>query len=241
MATKRWATTTAVALGIAFSAVGCAPATIPEVRMVQSQQEETKEISASSEIAIPFTKSEVSTIPAPIAAPVKKAAEAPPVAKAEPADIKADKAVVAGKAPVAGAAQKPSIAAPEVAARKVEAPPAQQAPAAPAARSVYVGLAGGQGVVDQQRGPVLFPIPAGFPPYVVEHDTAGGWARFGTLRSGMTVKMSGLVTGTYTVGQSITVPKYGTTDEFRKFAVMPKVLLQTCIPGTNKMVVVGLY
>jgi hypothetical protein len=205
--------------------------------MVQSQQEDTKEISASSEIVIPFTKSEVSTIPAPIAAPVKKAAEAP-ATKAEPADIKADKAAVAGNAPVAGAAQKPGLAVPEVAAKKAEAPPAPQAPVA---RSVHVGLAGGQSVVDLGRGPVLFTIPAGFPPYVAEHDSTGGWARFGTLRSGMKVNMSGLVGGSYTVGQIITVPKGGTTDEFRKFAVMPKVLLQTCIPGTNKMVVVGLY
>lgn len=234
MATKRWATTTAVALGIAFSAVGCAPATIPEVRMVQSQQEETREISASSEIAIPFTKSEVSTIPAPIAAPVKKAAEAP-VTKAEVAEPKAEAPVVAREVPKPAAPAPVLAPAPAVAARKVEAPPA------PVNRSVYVGLSGGQSVVDLERGPVLFPIPAGFPPYVVEHDITGGWARFGSLRSGMTVRMSGLVTGTYTVGQIITVPKYGTTDEFSKFAVMPKVLLQTCIPGTNKMVVVGLY
>lgn len=232
MGTKRWATIITVALGISFSAVGCAPeaANAPEIRVTQSQQEETREISASSEIAIPFTKTEVSTIPAPVVAPIRKAAETT-VPTVEPADVKtADKAVVAVET------QKPGLAVPEVAASKVEAPPQ-----GPEARFVHVGLAGGQSVVDLGRGPVLFPIPAGFPPYVAEHDSTGGWARFGTLRSGMKVNMSGLVGGSYTVGQIITVPKGGNTDEFRKFAVMPKVLLQTCIPGTNKMVVVGLY
>lgn len=238
MGTKRWATIITVALGISFSAVGCASeaANAPEIRVTQSQQEETREISASSEIAIPFTKTEVSTIPAPVVAPIRKAAEAT-VPTVEPADVKtAEKAVVAGNPPVAVGTQKPGLAVPEVAASKVEAPPQ-----GPETRFVHVGLAGGQSVVDLGRGPVLFPIPAGFPPYVAEHDSMGGWARFGTLRSGMKVNMSGLVGGSYTVGQIITVPKGGNTDEFRKFAVMPKVLLQTCIPGTKKMVVVGLY
>jgi hypothetical protein len=70
---------------------------------------------------------------------------------------------------------------------------------------------------------------------------AGGWARFGTLSAGMKVSMSGLVTGTYTVGKTINVPKGGSTNEFAAFGVMPKVLLQTCIPGTKRMIVVGLY
>jgi hypothetical protein len=69
----------------------------------------------------------------------------------------------------------------------------------------------------------------------------GGWQRFGTLKKGMTVRLSGLVTGTYTVGQIINVPKGGSTDEFRQFKTMPTVLLQTCVPGTSRMIVVGLY
>lgn len=108
-------------------------------------------------------------------------------------------------------------------------------------REVHVDLAGGQDVADLGRGPVLFNLPAGFPPYVVEHDLYGGWERFGTLREGMTVRMSGLVTGTYTVGQILNVPNDGTTDEFKAYKTTPKVMLQTCITGTDRMLIVGLY
>lgn len=130
----------------------------------------------------------------------------------------------------------PAIPAPPV------APPlAPPAPAGPEVRYINVALAGGQDVIDWEAGPVLFPLPGNFPPYIAEHDFAGGWARFGTLSAGMQVNMSGLVTGTYTVGQIINVPKGGSTAEFSAFATMPKVMLQTCIPGTSRMIVVGLY
>lgn len=108
-------------------------------------------------------------------------------------------------------------------------------------REVHVELTGGQDVVDLGRGPVLFPLPSRFPPYIVEHDLYGGTERFGTLREGMTVRMSGLVSGTYTVGQIINVPSTGTTDEFKAYKTMPKVMLQTCITGTDRMIIVGLY
>lgn len=108
-------------------------------------------------------------------------------------------------------------------------------------REISVELAGGQDVVDLGRGPVLFSLPAGFPPYIVEHDLYGGTEQFGTLQEGMTVKMSGLVSGTYTVGQIINVPNTGTTKEFKAYKTMPKVMLQTCITGTNRMIIVGLY
>lgn len=122
-----------------------------------------------------------------------------------------------------------------------ETPAPTPQPPAVETRVVNVALAGGQNVVDLGAGPVLYTLPAGWPPYVVEHDFTGGWARFGSLSPGMQVTMTGLVTGTYTVGQIINVPKGGSTAEFRQFAVMPKVLLQTCIPGTDRMIVVGLY
>jgi hypothetical protein len=108
-------------------------------------------------------------------------------------------------------------------------------------REINVGLAGGQDVVDLGQGPVLFPLPKGFPPYIVEHDLYGGTERFGTLREGMTVKMTGLVSGVYTVGQIINVPNTGTTDEFKAYRTRPKVMLQTCITGTDRMIIVGLY
>lgn len=111
----------------------------------------------------------------------------------------------------------------------------------PVSREVLVELAGGQAAADLGRGPVLFSLPAGFPPYVVEHDLYGGWERFGTLEAGMVVRMSGLVSGTYTVGQILNVPNTGTTDEFKAFKKKPKVMLQTCITGTDRMIIVGLY
>lgn len=108
-------------------------------------------------------------------------------------------------------------------------------------REINVGLAGGQDVVDLGQGPVLFPLPKGFPPYIVEHDLYGGTERFGTLREGMTVRMTGLVSGVFTVGQIINVPNTGTTNEFKAYRTRPKVMLQTCITGTDRMIIVGLY
>lgn len=120
-------------------------------------------------------------------------------------------------------------------------PPVAPAPVAPDVRYIHVGLSGGQETLDLGRGPVLYSEFSPFGPYVAEHDFAGGWERFGTLSAGMTVTMTGLVNGTYTVGQIINVPKGGTTDELLAFGEMPKVFLQTCIPGTTRMIVVGLY
>lgn len=108
-------------------------------------------------------------------------------------------------------------------------------------REIAVELRGGQDVVDLGRGPVLYPIPGGFPPYIVEHDLYGGTAHFGSLTEGMTVRMTGLVSGIYTVGQIINVPNTGTTSEFKAYKTMPKVMLQTCITGTDRMIIVGLY
>lgn len=108
-------------------------------------------------------------------------------------------------------------------------------------RDVHVVIEGGQDVVDLGGGPVLFSLPEGYPPYIVEHDLYGGWERFGSLEKGMGVRMSGLVTGTYTVGQIINVPSSGTTSEFNAFTKEPKVMLQTCITGTDRMIIVGLY
>lgn len=140
-------------------------------------------------------------------------------------------------------AAEPPVASPAPAqiSPPVAAPPVEtSAPVIVGARVVNVSLAGGQNVVDLGAGPVLFPLP-GYPPYVAEHDFTGGWDRFGTLSAGMQVTMTGLVAGTYTVGQIINVPQGGKATELNQFAVMPKVLLQTCIPGTNRMIVVGLY
>lgn len=230
-------------IGIAISAAGCSFApdasvmSSPSMASVNATSEVTSKkpdttISAAADAHLPVVKSKVETIASPPAAP-----EAPVVEPVAAAPVPVPTPVIAPPAPPVPAPAKvvPAPApAPVVAAPAIKAAPA-------VSREVYVGLAGGQSVVDLQRGPVLFTLPAGFPPYVAEHDIAGGWARFGTLSAGMTVRMSGLVTGTYTVGQIINVPKHSNTDEFSKFNVMPKVLLQTCVPGTNRMIVVGLY
>ena len=56
----------------------------------------------------------------------------------------------------------------------------------------------------------------------------------------MNVTLSGLVSGDYTVGEILNVPRGGTTADLT-FTTTPKVMLQTCIPGTTRMMVVGLY
>lgn len=252
MITKSKLSLTMLIIGFAVSAVGCSvapPAHASTTVSVSATPEPTS--SASPDVSAGATttsapaaeNNKVDTVTAiptatPSAAPVATAeapAEAPAPVEAEPETV-----VAAPVAPVkedAPAKAAPAQAAPAEA--PVQVAPVQAAPAV--SREVYVGLAGGQAVVDQGRGPVLFPLPAGFPPYVAEHDALGGWARFGTLSPGMTVRMSGLVTGTYTVGQIINVPKHGTTDDLRQFRAIPRVMLQTCVPGTSRMIVVGLY
>lgn len=159
----------------------------------------------------------------------------PSVQKVEPVEVKpapeekSENVTPAIETQAVESAQPAPVAAPE------------PAPAAPATRYVNVALSGGQNVVDMGAGPVLFPLGGNFPTYVAEHDYAGGWDRFGTLSPGMSVTMTGLVTGTYTVGQIINVPKGANTDSFAAFGTMPTVLLQTCVPGTDRMIVVGLY
>lgn len=149
---------------------------------------------------------------------------------------------IAAEAAVARAAAKQQAAADEAARIKAEQEESArlQAEAAQAGRVIHVGYTGKQDVVDMGVGPVLFPLPGNWPPYVAEHDFHGGWERIGTLAPGMPVTMTGLVTGSYTVGEIINVPRGGRTADL-VFNVMPKVMLQTCIPGTSMMVVVGLY
>jgi len=122
----------------------------------------------------------------------------------------------------------------------VEPAPAPPVVQAPASRQIYVGLSGGQETVDLCQGPVLF-VTAGLPyPYIAEHEQCGGWGRIGTLGMGSRVSLSGIVGGEYTVGQIINVNKFATTDALI-FASTPRAILQTCIPGTNQMLVYALY
>jgi hypothetical protein len=239
-----------ITLGITVSAVGCslaptAPIASSPTASVSATPDATVATKSSDSQISAAVRTKVDTpavaesagttvTPTPVNNSPAAVQEAPP---ATPANAAPEEAPPVAQAPVAAA---PVQAAPPAApAPVVETPVVEAAPAV--SREVYVGLAGGQHEVDLQQGPVLYQLGGGFPPYVAEHDIAGGWDRFGTLSAGMTVRMSGLVTGTYTVGQIINVPKHSTTNEFHKFSVMPKVMLQTCVPGTNRMIIVGLY
>jgi hypothetical protein len=229
-----------ITFGITVVTVGCSasPASAPEMISFDPVAVEQSQILAP-DIHLDFPKSEVTTIAAPVMfSPVRKTSEV----AVKPVDESPVTATPTVKTPVTPAPVTNTPAAPAHP-TPVTQPAPVVVPVAPAVdREVYVGLAGGQSIVDLGRGPVLFPLTGGvFPPYVAEHDFMGGWQRFGTLKKGMTVRMSGLVTGTYTVGKIINVPKGGSTDEFRQFNTMPKVLLQTCVPRTNRMIVVGLY
>lgn len=137
--------------------------------------------------------------------------------------------------------QSKQVVAPPV--EKTNPPPAPElrpAPViAPTITQINVGIAGGQSAVDLCQGPVLY-SPAGSYIYVAEHDSCGGWARFGGLSMGQKVTMTGLVNGTYSVGNIITVPQGASSDSLAPLGNV-SVVLQTCIPGTTMMRVVGLY
>lgn len=105
-------------------------------------------------------------------------------------------------------------------------------------RNIDVELVGGQRETDWCIGPVLFQY--GSYTMVVEHDRCGGWDRFGSITTGMTVNLTGVISGSYTVGEIITIPQINRLDDM-EFQNRPVVYLQTCIPGTNKSVVIGLY
>ena len=236
---RRVLSVAALAVGTVVTGVGCsAPApTVESVFQVQQVAEQQPVITASNEVRISFPRSEVSTIAAPPQAVETPDPGTPPAYENGTPQAAQPVQQTVNNNPVSSTPNP----APAVVSAPVAQSPVPVAEAAPAIREVYVGLAGGQNIVDLGRGPVLFPLNGAFPPYVAEHDLDGGWARFGTLSAGMKVRMSGLVTGTYTVGQIINVPKGGSTDELRRFSVMPKVMLQTCVPGTSRMIVVGLY
>lgn len=125
---------------------------------------------------------------------------------------------------------------PPVKVKAVQAVPAPAAP--PAGRVITLAGAGGQGMVDRCIGPVHFtPVVESYS--ITEHDFCGGWARFSGIQVGETVTVTGL--GTYTVTGRGVVPNPGTMANLS--AVLgrtPPVFLQTCIPGTRTMLVIGL-
>jgi hypothetical protein len=125
-----------------------------------------------------------------------------------------------------------------VADRRAEAARVEAERVAANTRNIHVELVGGQVETDWCIGPVLFQYESYT--MVVEHDRCGGWARFGSITTGMKVNLSGVINGSYTVGEIITIPQINKLDDMR-FQKRPTVYLQTCIPGTSKSVVIGLY
>ncbi|QHK20026.1 LysM peptidoglycan-binding domain-containing protein [Pseudarthrobacter psychrotolerans] len=111
--------------------------------------------------------------------------------------------------------------------------------AAPAVRTIYVAGAGGQAMVDACIGPIHFTPNDGYSLFITEHDFCGGWARFSGIGVGETVSIPGY--GTYTATARGQVPNPGTTnDVVAVFGGFPRAVLQTCIPGTNQMLLIAL-
>lgn len=110
---------------------------------------------------------------------------------------------------------------------------------APAVRTIYVAGAGGQAMVDSCIGPIHFTPTDAYSLFITEHDYCGGWARFSGIGVGETVVIAGF--GTYTATGRGQVPQYGTTNDVAAvFGGFPRAILQTCIPGTNQMLLIAL-
>ncbi|WP_443094253.1 LysM peptidoglycan-binding domain-containing protein [Pseudarthrobacter sp. ATCC 49987] len=139
--------------------------------------------------------------------------------------------------PVAVPAVAPAAPEPEPAA--APAAPAAAPPAAPAARTIYVAGSGGQAMVDRCIGPIHFTPTDAYSLFITEHDFCGGWARFSGIGVGETVIIAGY--GTYTATGRGQVPQGGTTNAVSAvFGGFPRAILQTCIPGTNQMLLIAL-
>ncbi|WP_354254075.1 LysM domain-containing protein [Arthrobacter sp. UYEF21] len=144
---------------------------------------------------------------------------------------------VAVSAPAAAPAQAPVTAS--VAAAAPAPAPAPLVPAAPAVRTIYIAGAGGQSMVDACIGPIHYTPNDGYSLFITEHDFCGGWARFSGIAVGETISIPGY--GTYTATARGQVPNPGTTnDVIRVFGGFPRAILQTCIPGTNQMLLIAL-
>lgn len=142
--------------------------------------------------------------------------------------------------PVAGPPPAPAATAPSEATPAAAAPAAAAPPAVPAAgRTIYVAGAGGQAMVDRCIGPIHFTPTDAYSLFITEHDSCGGWARFSGIGIGETVSIPGF--GTFTATGRGIVPQGSTTDAVAAvFGGFPRAILQTCIPGTTRMLLIGL-
>ena len=94
-------------------------------------------------------------------------------------------------------------------------------------------------MVDRCIGPIHFTPTDAYALFITEHDFCGGWARFSGIGVGETVVISGY--GTYTASGRGQVAQGATTNAVAAvFGGFPRAILQTCIPGTNQMLLIAL-
>lgn len=119
------------------------------------------------------------------------------------------------------------------------ASPALTAPVAPVVRTIFVAGSGGQAMVDRCIGPIHFTPTDAYALFITEHDFCGGWARFSGVGVGEIVVIAGY--GTYTSTGRGQVAQGATTNAVSAvFGGFPRAILQTCIPGTNQMLLIAL-
>ena len=117
--------------------------------------------------------------------------------------------------------------------------PALTAPAAPVVRTIFVAGSGGQAMVDRCIGPIHFTPTDAYSLFITEHDFCGGWARFSGIGVGETVVIVGY--GTYMATGRGQVAQGATSNAVSAvFGGFPRAILQTCIPGTSRMLLIAL-
>ncbi|WP_422935367.1 hypothetical protein [Sinomonas sp. P47F7] len=167
----------------------------------------------------------------------KAEADRQAAAQAAAAQAAAQAAAAQAAAEAAQATQAQAAAAPAPAA--APQPPAPAAPPAPPSTYIPVVGAGGQAAVDACQGPVRF-TPVTVSVSIAEHDLCGGWNRMSWIQPGTVVTVQGY--GTYTAFQRMVVSKGASEYVVGGFAGgYPPIFLQTCIPGTDQMLLIGLH
>ncbi|WP_168928681.1 LysM domain-containing protein [Sinomonas albida] len=172
----------------------------------------------------------------------RQAAEA---AAAQAAAAQAAAAAAAQAAAAAAAAAQAAPAQPAADAAPAATPVSHAAPAQPAAPAgpptAYIPVAGsgGQAAVNACQGPIRF-TPVTVSVSIVEHDFCGGWSRMSWIQPGTVVTVQGY--GTFTAFQRMVVSQGASEYVVGNFAGgYPPIFLQTCIPGTDQMLLIGLH
>lgn len=209
-----------------------APAAVQTVRIVPDPQVEHRQV---------LQQAAVLTSDAAKALAAQQAAEAQKKAEAEKAAEAAQQAQAAASAQAAPPAEPAPVQAAPPAAPPAAPVPAQQAPAPAAPPTAYIPVvaAGGQSAVDACMGPVHF-TPVTVSVDIAEHDYCGGWSRMSWIQPGTLVTVQGY--GTFTAFQRMIVANSAPEGVLAGFAGgYPPIILQTCIPGTSQMIVIGLH